>query len=177
MNRMTRQWLGMGVLGLCLAGSAYAQDKDKLFDGVDVFSKGASNSTDVTLDKSMMGMAAAMKGQMGDLAGKMDFVSVHTYEYPKAGMYNMADVDRITKRLDGDSWHHMVREHSDKDTTDVCVKMDSEGQPSEMVVVDAEPQEVNFVHLKGHFTMADLKHFGAGNLGAVPDPKLSQRPQ
>ena len=161
-----------GFLG---AGHAQAQEKDHLFDGVEMFSKGSSDATDVTLDKSMMGMAAGMGGKFASLAGKMDFVSVHSYEYPRPGMYNMADVERFSKRLDEGGWHHIVREHSGTEDTDICIKQDAEGQPTEMVVLDAEPTELDFIHLKGHLSLADLKKFTGGSDTA--DPRLSKRPQ
>lgn len=170
---------GIVLAGLSLlsSGSVHAQDqsgKDSLFAGVEMFSKGATHATDVTLDKNMLGLAGNMAGNMGGVAGKMDFVSVHEYEYPKPGLYSMAEVEQFSKRLDGHGWQHIVRERGVKETTDVCVKTDNEGQWDEMVVISAEPTELSFVHLKGHISMGDLKKLGG--LGSSTDPKLVQRP-
>jgi hypothetical protein len=51
-----------------------------------------------------------------------------------------------------------------------------------LVVIDAEPKELTFVHLKGHLSMKDLMKAGAsygvpqGAPGEpVPDPKLQKR--
>ena len=51
----------------------------------------------------------------------------------------------------------------------------------EMVIISAEPKELNFVHLKGNVSMGDVKGFGGlmngvmNSNGSVTDPKLQKR--
>jgi hypothetical protein len=164
------------LLGLCLLGTgwAHAQNTDPLFAGVDQFSKNSTNTTDVNLDKNTLGLAAG-SGMGNGLAKKMDSVSVHTFEYPKEGDYNIGEVAKIRDRLEKGGWKHLVHETSPTESTDVCVKTDDEGQLSELVVITAEPKELTFVHLKGHLDMSDLKKFGGGSGNETPDPKLQHR--
>jgi Domain of unknown function (DUF4252) len=142
------------------------QQKDELFAGADKFAHGAKSSTEVNLDKNMLGMVGKF-GDDGDeksgsdLARKMDFVIVRSYEYEKAGQYNMADVEEFRKRLEDGGWSHIVKERSATESTDVCVKADKDGQFSELVVISAEPTELTFVHLKGHMSMNDLSKMGS----------------
>lgn len=154
------------VAGLILTGTQVVtaeprQQKDDIFTGTERFSAGAKDSTEVNLDKSMLALAGAGKGgAKGDMMSKMDFVFVHSYEYEKPGSYDMKDVEAFRKRLEGNGWSHLVKERSSKESTDVCVKTDHEGQMTELVVIDAEPLELNFVHLKGHMSMSDMMKAG-----------------
>jgi hypothetical protein len=152
------------------AMAASPQSKDDLFAGTEKFAQNAKSSTEVNLDKNMLGMAGKFvddgEDKNGtDLAKKMDFVIVREYEYVKAGDYNLADVEEFRNRLDSSGWSHLVKERSATSSTDVCVKTDDDGKFSELVVIDAEPKELTFVHLKGHMSMEDLMKAG-GKYGA-----------
>lgn len=172
--------LALAFTSATAVAAAPTQQKDDLFTGTERFAKGAKDTTEVNLDKNMLALAS--KGQMGAVGSvnglgaiadmsKMDSVFVHSYEYARPGSYKMADVEAFRKRLDDDGWSHVVKERSDKESTDVCVKTDREGQMTELVVIDAEPLELNFVHLKGHMSMSDLmkagQQYGAPG-GAAP---------
>lgn len=172
---------------LLIATGAHAlgdpQVKDDLFAGADKFSHGAKSSTEVNLDSRMLGMASKFTGDdkdSGDLVKKLQFVIVRSYEYEKPGQYNMADVEEFQKRLEAGGWSHIVKERSAKENTDVCVRLDGDGQFSELVVIAAEPLELTFVHLKGHMTMDELTRAGAKY--GVPqngsdDEKSKRRPK
>lgn len=182
--RMTGKmlWLALVALVVLMQGAVFLMAQDALLAGTDEFAKGATDSSEVNLDKNMLGLAGARGGQgsgAAELMRKMDFVYVRTYTYAKPGQYNMADVEKITKRLSGGAWSHLVKERSATESTDVCVKTDEEGQLNELVVISAEPTELSFVHLKGHVSLGDLGKLGQlGNLGAAQGaPALKTRPQ
>ena len=154
------------VVAASMQAMAALQQKDELFAGAGKFAQGAKSSTEVNLDKNML----AMVGRFGDngddksgsnLAAKMDYVIVREYDYAKAGQYHMADVEEFRKRLEDGGWSHLVKERSSDESTDVCVKTDKDGQFTELVVIDAEPMELTFVHLKGHMSMEELTKMGA----------------
>jgi hypothetical protein len=174
-KRVTRMLPGM-MVGICLmgAGWAHAQSTDPLFAGVDQFSKNSTDTTDVNLDKDTLALAGMGKHDDG-IAKKMDFVSVHTFQYPREGDYSMSEVAKIRKRLDSGDWKHIVHETSTTESTDVCVKTGDEGEWSEMVVISAEPKELTFVHLKGHLSLSDLSKYSGGKGGGTPDPALQHR--
>lgn len=156
------------------------QQKDELFAGADKFAQGAKSTTEVNLDKNMLAMVGKFSDDGEDksgaeLAKKMDFVIVRAYEYAKAGQYNLADVEEFRKRLEDGGWSHLVKERSATESTDVCVKMDKDGQFSELVVISAEPTELTFVHLKGHMSMEELTkmggRYGVPQTDPAPDAK------
>src|SRR5947209_498720 len=83
------------------------QVKDDLFAGTEKFAQGAKEVTEVNLDKNMLGMVS--HGKHGeDIAGKMDFIVVHTYEYEKPGMYRQEDVDQFRRKLTDGSWNCFI---------------------------------------------------------------------
>lgn len=157
-------------------GSALArapQVKDDLFSGAEKFAANAKQSSEVNLDKNMLAFAGNAGKDKDDLMNKMDFVVIHSYEYAKAGDYKMADVEEFFKRLDAAGFSHIVKERSATSSTDVSIKSDSEGQISELVVIDAEPKELTFVHLKGHMNMNDMMK--AGSKYGAPAPAGMQK--
>jgi len=148
------------------------QQKDELFAGTEKFAQGAKSTTEVNLDKNMLAMAnkSGDKGNKPgtDLMKKMDFVIVREYQYEKPGQYNLAEIEKFRKRLDNSGWSHMVKERSATESTDVCIKTDNGGEFSELVVIEAEPTELTFVHLKGHMSLDELIKAG-GKYGVAPD--------
>lgn len=166
-----KKWLVTAVLAAILPLTAGAkslgdpQVKDDLFAGAEKFSQGAKSSTEVNLDSRMLGMAAKFGGDdlkdANDLVKKLQFVIVRSYEYEKPGQYNMADLAEFQRRLEADGWSHIVKERSVAENTDVCVKLDADGQFSELVVIAAQPLELTFVHLKGHMSLNELTRAGA----------------
>ena len=181
---MTRMRAATGVAALFLVvGSMWAmepwQQKDDLFAGADKFSQGAKSSTEVNLDKNMLGLMGKF-GDEGDnksgsdLARKMDFVIVRSYEYGAEGQYNMADVEQFRKRLEDGGWSHVVKERSERESTDVCVKLGPNGEFSELVVISAEPRELTFVHLKGHMSAEDLMKMST-HYGVQGTPKAKDK--
>ena len=136
---------------------------DPLLEGTERFAPGATEVTEVNLDKTMMGMAAKFlkdDDEARRLMRSMEFVRVKSFEYGKEASYRLADVEQFRGRLDA-SWSHVVKQRSETEATDVWVKGDADGQLSELVVIAAEPKELTFVHLKGHMTMDELTRAGA----------------
>lgn len=182
-GRIRIGWMGIALMAASLlaaplrAAAAPPQQKDYLFAGAEKFAKNAKSSTEVNLDKNMLGMAGRFSDdgdrEAGELTKKLDFVIVRDYEYDKPGEYNMADVEEFSRRLDTGGWSHVVKERSANESTDVCVKTDGEGI-SELVVISASPKDLTFVHLKGHMSMSDLEKAG-GRYGAPQGPELQKR--
>ena len=157
-----------------------AQVKDDLLAGTEKFAEGASSVTDVNLDPSMMSMV----GKNSEMAHKMDFIVVHTYEYDKPGMYKMEDLDVYRKRLADGSWNCFVhtREVKSGESTDICSRKGADNETNEMVIITAEPKELTFVHMKGRMSLSDLQNMnigkgdkGKGEKGEKEKDKLQKR--
>jgi len=126
---------GKSQMTIAAAMTGEAQVKDDLFAGVEKFAQGASEVSDVNLDKNMLAMVH--KGGDGR-ASKLEFIVVHTYSYDKPGMYKMEDVEVFRKRLTDGSWSCSIHTKDKDGTTDVCSKI-TDGETSELVVMTAEP--------------------------------------
>lgn len=155
------------------AAAAASQVKDELFAGTEKFAQGAKETTEVNLDKDMLGLVG---GKGGDLAKKIDFVVVHTYEYDKPGMYRREDVEVFRKRLTDGSWNCFVHTQEKDESTDVCKRLGGDNETNELVVITAEPTELTFVHMKGRMSLADLQKMGGGGMGALMTPATPATP-
>ncbi len=170
-NGIVRMRVAVVVAGLLMSATSMLamgglQQKDELFAGTEKFAQGAKSTTEVNLDKNMLGMVGKFGDEGSDksgteLAKKMEFVIVRSYEYAAPGLYKMSDVEEFRKRLEDGGWSHIVKERSVDESTDVCVKVDANGQFSELVVISAERTELTFVHLKGHMSMDELTRVGS----------------
>ena len=156
------------------------QVKDDLFAGTEKFAQGATDVTEVNMDKNMLGMVAKDKGK-GEIANKIDFIVVHTYSYDKPGMYRQEDVDVYRQRLTDGSWSCSIHTKDRSGTTDICSRTGDHGETSEMVVMTSEPKELTFIHMKGRgLSMGDLSKIGGlarRGITAPPAPPAPLTPR
>jgi hypothetical protein len=160
------------------------QVKDDLFDGTEKFAKGASDVTSVNLGPDMLGMVSGKHG--GDMAHKLNFMVVRTYEYPRPGMYNLADVDVYRQKLKAGNWNCFIHTEESKtgESTDICNRALPNGEGNEMVILTVEPKELTFIHMSGKGSLADLgkmgamghMHMGNMNMQEAPEPPPPPEP-
>jgi hypothetical protein len=136
------------------------QVKDELFAGTEKFEKGASDYSDVNLDPSMMGMIHG--GGPAGLAKKIRFMVIHSYEYPKEGMYNPDDVEVYRKKLEDGTWSCSIHVKDKDGTTDICSRATPDHEGSEMVIIAAEKKELTFIHMSGNMSLDELERMNAG---------------
>lgn len=155
-----------------------APPPDDLFAGAEKFAKNAKDISEVNLDKNLLGMVDSLSdnspansnADTGNLFNassftrKLDLVSVRSYEYSGSDEYSTSDLNAFRARFNTADWTHVVKERSgkdQKDQTDVWMRIDPGSQLSEIVVIDAEAKELDFVHIKGHMTLQELAAAGA----------------
>lgn len=159
--------------------SSGGQGKDTLFAGTEKFSQGATESTEINLDPDTMAMMDS-HGRNADLAKKVKFMTIRTYEYDKPGMYKMEDVEVFRKRLDDPTWKCSVRVREKNESTDICTRLAADHETREMVILTAEPKELTFIHMSGNMSLEDLGK-AAGSIGKTDgaigkaEDKLKQR--
>jgi hypothetical protein len=161
--------------GIRTVAAAEPQVKDDLFAGTEKFAQGATDVTDVNLDPEMLGMVGGEKS--GDLARKMNFIIVHSYHYPRPGMYKMEDVEPYRQKLRTGSWNCFIHvsESRTGESTDICRHAAPNNQGNEMVIITAEPMELTFIHVSGTASLSDLGKLGAFGGGGAPN-KNTQSP-
>ena len=166
------------MAGPAMAAAAGAQVKDDLFAGTEKFAKGASEVTEINLDPKMMGMVSNGKGGASDLARRMKFMVIHTYEYDKPGMYSKDDVDVFRKKLEDGTWSCSIHVREKDESTDICSRSSPDHEGSEMVILTAEPKELTFIHMSGAVSLSDLSAIGSNMSGGKnkgKEPKLKER--
>ena len=144
----------------------------------------ASNVTEVTLGKNMLGFASKfMNGKDKDEASTrqliqgLDGIYVREYEFDKEGQYSIDDIEKLRKYFETSEWSSLVRERERKtgETTDVMVKLVN-NEPHGMFVLEAEPKELTIVLILGPIHMEDLgKLKGLGGLSALGDVQKDVR--
>ena len=128
----------------------------------------ASNVTEVTLDKNMLGFAARfMSNKKSDdpatqqLIQGLEGIYVRDYEFDKEGEYSMDDVEKLRQAFETSEWTPIVRSHEKKsgETSDVMIKMVN-GESHGMFILSAEPKELSIVLILGPVRMDQLGALG-----------------
>ena len=141
----------------------------------------ATNVTEVTLGKNMLGFAAKfMNGKDEDEAATRKLIEglqgiyVREYEFEKEGEYSMEQIEQLRKYFETSEWSPIVRERVRKEgkgheSTDVLVKLVN-GQSHGMFVLEAEPKDLTIVLILGPVNVDDLSRLkGLGGLSALGD--------
>ena len=135
--------VGLGA-GVGAEGGQASQPlpKDDLFAGAEVFAKGASDITEITMDPDTLNLVS------GDRRARNTVLKVvRTYTYDKPGMYNMSDVEAIRNKLNTGEWHCSVhvRDLKNGTGTDVCGKRRTDGM-KESAIIEVEQKSLTFIH-------------------------------
>jgi len=146
----------------------------------------ASNVTEVTLNKNMLGFAAKVmndKNKNDEAARKLieglDGIYVREYEFEKEGEYAMVDIDKLRQAFETPEWTPLVRERDRKsgETTDVLVKQVN-GETRGMFILTAEPKELTIVLILGPVRMDQLGMLGGlGGLGSLGNVEKDTKKQ
>ena len=137
----------------------------------------AQEVDNVTLDKSMLGLAAKFMDNDNDhdsveinrLLGKLDGIYVRHLEFKNPGEFTEADVEPVRAQLQGPEWSHVI-DVSDKNSKEkvVIYARTRNGKSAGLVILAEEPTELTFVHLDGSIDPQDLDALG-GNFGIPKD--------
>lgn len=120
----------------------------------------ASNYTEVTLDRKMLDFASNFMNDKDDaqakqIISKLKGVYVRSYEFDKPGQYTAADLAQIRQFFAGPDWEPMVKSRGKDESDDIYMKMVN-GQMMGMVILSAEPKELDFVYIDGQIRPEDL---------------------
>jgi hypothetical protein len=160
---------------LLLLAPALAFPQALKLDSLDKLSAQASNTVKVTLEGSLLRLAARFmssddpeEAQVKELVKGLKGIYVRSFEFSKPGQYSDSDVEAIRSQLRGSSWKPIVEVHSknDGDNADVFVKEDGDHFAG-VAIIAAEPKELTVVHIDGLIDLDGLAKL-SGNFG-IPD--------
>jgi hypothetical protein len=152
-----------------VAVSALAQQPDWIPQGIESLGRNASSRTEFTLDHSMLVFASKLDQDDEDLrrviAG-VDGVSVHSYRFPKPGMYDSELLSSLREQYHAAGWKHLVSTH-DKDggsgATDLWIRFENKAIRN-VAVLFAGQKQLNLIAVSGSISPLDLVHLG-GHFG------------
>jgi hypothetical protein len=138
----------------------------------------ASDVTEVTLNKNMLGFAAKfMHDKDGDdanvrqLIEGLDGIYVRDYEFDKEGQYDPDQLEQLRKSFATPDWTAIVHEHERRsgETTDILMKVVN-GENKGMFILSAEPRELAVVLILGPIRVEDLGRLhGLAGLSALAE--------
>lgn len=160
------------ILTLAVAMPAAAQRINLDFPGL---ADRAEEVVDVTLDASMLRLAARFLGndsderEIRDMINGLTGIYVRSYSFAKDGEYDRALLDRVKSQL-GATWKPLVTVRS-KTKENVNIMADVRGDRiNGLVIIAAEPREFTVVNIVGHIDIERLSKL-EGEFGI---PKISK---
>lgn len=164
-----------------LSATALAQDARLQLPSFDHLAKIATEAVDITLDESVLKLAAAFmddadEADVRQLLSDLRGIYVRSFEFDKDGAYTAADVEAVRTQLSRAGWTRMVNVKSLKESShaEVYVFTDK-GAPGGLAIVSTEPRELTVVNIVGRIDLAQLRrlegNFGIPKVQADPAPK------
>jgi len=135
----------------------------------------AEEVVDVTLDATMLRLAAKFLGKEGDEREIRDMINglsgiyVRSYSFAKDGEYDRAQIERFRSQL-GSTWKALVTVRS-KTKDNVSIMADMRGERiNGLVIIATEPREFTIVNIVGNIDIERLSRL-EGEFGI---PKISK---
>src|SRR5580692_898663 len=142
----------------------------KLPANLDKLSAKAEESIEVTLDGSMLKMAARFLSDKDDpdiakvkrIIAKLEGVYVRSYQFAEEGEYSRADVESVRSQLQSPGWGRIVgvRSRRDGGDVDVFLKVPGNGTLGGAVIIVAEPRQLTFVNVVGTIDPEEVADLG-----------------
>jgi len=130
----------------------------------------AEESVDVTLDRSLLQLAARFLSDRDEdqakakrLLSGLEGVYVRSYQFASEGEYNVADVDSVRAQLQAPAWSRIIGVKSGHRNQDVDVYFKILGggrQIGGVVILATEPRELTIVNIVGTLDPDQLHDLG-----------------
>jgi len=173
-----------------LAGAALgATPQPKLLlPSFDALADKATESVSITLDSSLLGMAAKFldPNKPEDAAARevlagLQGIYVKSYTFDEDFVYPKADIDNVRKQLAAPGWSRLVEVRSKKEQANVDIYMSVEGEKAlGLAIIASEPREFTIVNIVGSVDLDKLHQlegkFGVPKLELETDAKAKVRP-
>lgn len=138
----------------------------------------ATQSVNVTLDSTLLGMAADFLSNDPDGAATQQLIAglkgiyVRSYTFDSDFAYPVADVEALRKQLTPPAWQQIVSAHDRKEGSNVDIYVSVEqGHTNGLAIIAAEPREFTIVNIVGAIDLKKL-HQLEGKFGVPSLPEL-----
>jgi hypothetical protein len=170
---MKQPFLKLAIIAISLS-PVWAAEDFKLPIDLDKLAERATETVDVTLDKSTLQLASGFlskndpdEAQVKNLIQKLKGIYVRSFEFDKEGQYSMSAVQAMRAQLKGPNWSRIVGVKSIKGQNTEVYLLKEGDHIGGIVVLDAEPKELTIVHVDGPINPEDLSKLG-GHMG-IPE--------
>ena len=169
------------VLALVLTGGpALAQEARLQLPNLDSLAKQATESIDITLDTSLLQLAASFLGNDKDEAVIKELLSglqgiyVKSFEFDREGLVPKSDIDAVRSQLTRGSWSRLVGVKSTRESSESEVYAWMEkGVNRGLAVVVFEPRKFTVVNIVGRIDLDKLRSL-EGQFG-IPKLQLDEK--
>jgi len=168
---MKTAWLStvFAIITSAVFAQAQLQPQPVVPQGFEALRQMASSKTEFTLDHSMLVFVSKLDPDNEDLrrviAG-ISGVSVHNYRFAKPWMYDPEILNALKDEYHSGGWKQLVNNHDKSGgpgTTDVWIRFENNAI-SNVAMLFARPNEVDYVVVTGSISPLDLSHLG-GHFG------------
>ena len=147
------------LLALTMAGLlpvlGYAQN---LNINLDAIAAKAKEKAEITLDESLLKMAAPMVPQNFAKLSGLKSLMVRHYEFTSAGILQESDLAGLRQQISADkAWSHLVSVKDKDDNVEIVIKKDASGKLTDFLLVASEAKELTLIHATGLLELAQLK--------------------
>ena len=149
--------------------SVAQQQRESIPRGLDALRQSASSKTEFTLDHSMLVFAAKMDPSNEDLqrviAG-VSGISVHSYHFAGAWTYDAQALGAVKEEYRAAGWKQLMNKQEKEGgagESDLWVRLENNAI-SNVAVLVAKSNEVDFIVVSGSISPLDLSHLG-GHFG------------
>jgi hypothetical protein len=174
------------LIAVSAAKLTQAQQRIWIPQGIEALRQGASSKTEFTLDHSMLVLASKLDPDDEDLrrviAG-VSGVSVNRYHFPEEWTYDPQALNSVKEEYHAAGWKQLMN-NREKDggpgVSDLWIRWENNAV-SNVAILLARANEVNFIVVSGSISPLDLSHLG-GHFGipkiegGVAVPNTERRP-
>jgi len=142
------------------------QSLERIPQGIEALRLSSSSKTEFTLDQSMLVLASKLDPDNEDLrrviAG-VNGVSVHSYHYSRPWIYDAEALTSVKEEYGAAGWKHVMNAHEKEGGTDIWLRWENNAI-SNVAILVAKSNEVDFIVVSGSVSPMDLSHLG-GHFG------------
>jgi hypothetical protein len=140
----------------------------------------ASDSVTITLDASMLGLAARFldsndpeDAAAEDIIKGLQGIIVRSYTFEKDFVYKPSDIDAVRKQLTAPGWNRLMETRSQKTRANVEIYMMTDGGKAlGLALIASEPRQLTIVNIIGSIDLQKLRNL-QGRFGV---PKIDSDP-
>ena len=179
-RRIDRHIIQAVVALVLTGGPALAQEARLQLPNLDSLAKQATESIDITLDTSLLQLAASFLGNDKDdavikeLLSGLQGIYVKSFEFDREGLVPKSDIDAVRSQLTRGSWSRLVGVKSTRESSESEVYAWMEkGVNRGLAVVVFEPRKFTVVNIVGRIDLDKLRSL-EGQFG-IPKLQLDEK--